>query len=157
MSDAAVYRPITEADIPALFAVRVRTHENRLTLSELHRLGITEASVRDKLWGSYRGWLCEAAGGVVGFAMGDRQTGELWVIAVLPEFIGKGIGAALLSSVEAWLRECGCRSAWLTTDVDPTLKAYGFYRRQGWVDDRIEDGMRYMKKDLCEPMAGEVL
>jgi GNAT superfamily N-acetyltransferase len=141
-----IYRPITPEDVPDLFAVRVATHENRLTLDELADLGITTATVRQKLAGSYAGWLCESDGRVVGFAMGDCATGELWVIAVLPEYIGRGIGGELLQRVEAWLFAQGCNRLWLTTDIDPSLKAYGFYRRHGWEDDRIADGLRYMVK-----------
>jgi GNAT superfamily N-acetyltransferase len=140
------YRPVTCADIPALFAVRTATDENNLTREQLTRLGITEESVGEKLRGSYKGWLCESDGRVVGFAMGDRSTGELWVIAVLPEHVGRGIGSALLRRVEEWLWDAGCGELWLTTDVDPRLRAYSFYRRHGWVDDAIRDGLRYMKK-----------
>ncbi len=141
------YREIVADDVPALFDVRVVTHENRLTHEELQAMGITVESVREKLRGSYQGWLCETGGRVVGFAIGDRATGELWVIAVLPEYIGQGIGSALLRQVETWLAESGCTRLWLTTDIDPSLKAYAFYRQHGWQDDRIEDGMRYMVKE----------
>ncbi|MFZ6027588.1 MAG: GNAT family N-acetyltransferase [Chloroflexota bacterium] len=141
-------REITENDVPALFAVRVATHENRLTRAELTAMGITEASVKERLRGSFKGWLCEDGGRVVGFAMGDRSTGELWVIAVLPDYVGRGIGMALLQKVEQWLAASGCSRLWLTTDVDTSLRAYTFYLRQGWRDDRLEDGLRYMVKDM---------
>jgi hypothetical protein len=62
------FREITADDIPALFAVRAATHENRLSREELTALGIT------------------------------------------------------------------------------ALKAYSFYRRHGWLDDRLENGLRYMVK-----------
>lgn len=139
-------REITKADVPDLFAVRVATHENRLTRDELAALGITEAAVRERIEGSFKGWLCEADGRVVGFAMGDGSTGEMEVIAVLPEYLGKGIGSALLRSVEDWLFAQGCTRLWLTTDVDPSLKAYRFYLQHGWQDERIERGLRYMEK-----------
>lgn len=139
-------REIILDDIPALFAVRVVTHENRLTREELAALDITEESVARRMAGSFKGWLCEVDGRVTGFAMGDRATGELWVIAVLPEYIGRGIGSALLRRVEDWLKAEGCTRLWLTTDIDPSLKAYAFYRQHGWEDDRIEDGVRYMIK-----------
>ncbi len=143
------FREIQPRDVPSLFEVRVATHENALSREELAARGVTEASVREQLAGSFRGWLCEVEGRVVGFAMGDRSTGEMWVIAVLPEYIGRRIGSRLLTAVECWLTECGCPRLWLTTDVDPTLKAYSFYLDHGWVDDRIADGNRYMVKHVA--------
>lgn len=37
------------------------------------------------------------------------------------------------------------RRAWLTTDVDTRLRAYGFYRHRGWTDWKLENGMRWMQ------------
>ena len=141
-------RQIVIGDIPSLFRVRIATDENRLSIEELAALGIDETSVTKRLVGSCRGWLCEEDGEVVGFAMGDKASGEMWVIAVLPSHVGQGIGGALLESVDQWLSDEGCAELWLTTDVDPTLRAYSFYRRHGWIDWKIEGGMRYMKKIL---------
>jgi GNAT superfamily N-acetyltransferase len=139
-------RPIAPADIPDLFRVRTVTDENRLTLEELAALGINEQSVAEKLRGNFKGWLCEDNGAVVGFAMGDKSTGEMWVIAVLPSHICRGIGGALLEKVDGWLFSEGCQELWLTTDIDPSLRAYTFYIKHGWEDWKMEDGMRYMKK-----------
>jgi ribosomal protein S18 acetylase RimI-like enzyme len=97
------FREITEADTPALFAVRTATHENRLTHEELQVMGITEETIKEKMVGSFKEWLCEVQEQVVGFAIGDKATGELWVIAVLPDYIGQGIGATLLGLVKKWL------------------------------------------------------
>lgn len=148
------FRAIEEADVPALFAVRVVTDENRLTRDELARLGITEESVCERLRGTFHGWLAEEDGRVVGFAMGDRAAGELWVIAVLPEYIGRGIGSELMRRVEAWLEENGCLKLWLTTDLDPRLRAYPFYLHRGWEDWKEEGGMRYMRKQVGALGAG---
>jgi ribosomal protein S18 acetylase RimI-like enzyme len=139
-------RPIELADIPALFQVRTATDENCLSMEELAALGINPATVREKLLGSYKGWLCEDAGNVVGFAMGDKNTGELWVIAVLPSHINQGIGSQLLAKVETWLFTTGCPELWLIASTNPQLRAYSFYRKHGWQDWKIEDGARYMKK-----------
>lgn len=138
-------RPIATDDVPALFHVRTRTRENTYTLDQLERLGITPASVTAKLAGSFQGWLCTDGEQVVGFCMADRATGELWVIAVLPEYERQGIGDRLMDLAEAWLWGCGCERAWLTTDVDTTLRAYGFYRSRGWADWKIEGGLRFME------------
>jgi GNAT superfamily N-acetyltransferase len=143
-----VFREISEQDVAELIEVRVLTHENHLTREELFSMGITVESVKAKLKGSYKGWLCSVDNKVVGFAMGDRATGELWVIAVLPAYIGQGIGSKLIILVENWLIESGCKRLWLTTDVDVKLKAYTFYRQHGWSDDRIQDGLRYMVKTV---------
>ncbi len=84
--------------------------------------------------------------------MGDKKTGEIWVIAVLKEFEGRGIGRQLLHLVKDWLGSEGWKEIWLTTDINESLRAVGFYRHEGWVDWKIEHGDRYMKK-VIEPGA----
>lgn len=139
------FREITSADIPALFEVRIRTRENAYTLEALEALGITPASVAEKLAGTFKGWVAEAEGRVVGFSMADRAEGELWVVAVLPDYEGRGAGDGLMALAEGWLWSQGCASAWLTTDVDTARRAYGFYRRRGWSDWKLEKGLRWMR------------
>lgn len=70
----------------------------------------------------------------------------MWVIAVLPEFEEQGFGGRQLARVEEWLWSLGWEEIWLTTDPDPALRAYGFYRHHGWVDVRHADGLRYLAK-----------
>ena len=139
------YREIAVADIPRLFFVRTRTRENNYTLEQLHGLGITPASVEQKLATSFKGWLCAVEDKVVAFCMADSAEGELWVIAVLPDYEGRGIGAGLMELAEQFLWKSGCSRAWLTTDVDPSLRAYGFYRHRGWKDWKIEDDLRCLE------------
>jgi ribosomal protein S18 acetylase RimI-like enzyme len=147
-SSAATFREITAADVPELFYVRPRTRENALTLEELQRLGIDPQSVTESLGQSTRGWLCEESGRVVAFSMADRATAEFLVIAVLPEYERRGIGGKLMDVAEEWLAASGCKRAWLTTDLDTTLRAYGFYRKRGWTDWKIERGLRWMELGL---------
>lgn len=139
------FREITGADVPALFDVRTRTRENNYTLEELEKLSITVVSVAERLATSHKGWLCTDADQVVGFCIADRSAGELWVVAVLPEYEGKGIGNMLMGFAEDWLWASGCTRAWLTTDVDTRLRAYGFYRQRGWTDWKVENGLRWME------------
>ena len=150
MSDRSVIREIVENDVPSLFRVRVATRENAMSLDELEGVGVTEDSIRAAIKGTHRGWLCEENGEIVGFAMGDYHGSEMTVIALLPTYENRGIGAQLLSRVESWLRSEGCKEVWLTTDIDPCLRAYGFYLDQGWKDGKIESGLRYMTKNLAD-------
>ena len=152
MTTSISFREIGPDDMAAIFDVRVATWDNDRGREEMAALGITPDSVRAKLADTHRGWLCEADGRVVGLAMGDRSNGEMWVIAVLSEYEGRGIGGQLLSRVEGWLLDCGWREIWLTTDRDETLRAVGFYRHLGWTDWKLEpDGDRFMKKRLAHP------
>ena len=142
-------REIKSSDIPALFHVRPRTRENALTIEDLRAMGITPESVASWLEASTSGWLCEIANSdVVGFCMADHSTGELLVIALLPEHEGCGIGARLMECAESKLAQSGCKRAWLTTALDPTLRAYGFYRHRGWTDWKLENGKRFMQLAL---------
>ena len=146
MDDKFTFREITAADIPAIFDVRVATWHNENGQQEMTRLGITPTSVETMMNSTHRGWLCESGDRVVGFAMGNIESGEMWVIAVLKQFEGHGIGKELLRLVEQWLFSGGWSEIWLTTDVDESLRAVGFYRHLGWVDWKFDDGDRFMKK-----------
>jgi len=147
------FREITAADVPALFEMRPKTRENAMTVEELDQLGINPRSVTESFEKSTKGWLCDDAGRVVAFSMADRATGEFLVIAVLPEYEGKGVGGRLMVLVREWLAASGCTRAWLTTDIDTSLRAYGFYRRYGWTDWKIERRMRWMELDLSAVQA----
>jgi GNAT superfamily N-acetyltransferase len=92
--------------------------------------------------------VCDDSGQIVAFSMADRETGEFLVIAVLPEYEGKGVGGTLMFLAEEWLAASGCKRAWLSTDLDTTLRAYGFYCKRGWTDWKIERGNRYMELRL---------
>ena len=142
-------REIEVGDIPELFRVRIATWHNPDGASELAAMGITNDSVALLIEkGSHKGWLCEDSTEVVGFAMGNRESGEIWVIAVLKSHENQGIGKALLSRVEEWLALCGWEELWLTTDTDDQCRAVGFYRHLGWQDWKIQDGDRFMRKSI---------
>ena len=140
------YREVTPNDMQAIFEVRIATWHNRNGREELSELGITHDSVRGMLSTTYCGWLAEVDCRIVGFAMGNRENGEMWVIAVLKEYEGQGIGKHLLQLVEEWLFSKGWDEIWLTTDPDENYRAVGFYRLSGWKDWKLEDGDRFMRK-----------
>lgn len=130
-------REMRVEDIPASFAVRFETVENRVTAESLERdYGITPASLAAAMAIDVRGWICEDDGQAVGYAMGDRSTGEVQVVAVLPGYEGRGIGRDVLARVRDWLFAAGHDDIWLWANSDPDVRATGFYRRLGW---RITD------------------
>ena len=139
-------REILDNDFVSLFGVRVATRENAMSLQELGSIGITEESMKLAIKGFHRGWLYEVGGRPVGFAMGDYEASEFTVIAILPEYEYRGIGRQLLTKVENWLQLKGCEEIWLTTDIDTNLRAYGFYKKYGWQDKEVKNGLRYMFK-----------
>ena len=146
MPSAPHYRRIETVDMQAIFDVRIATWHNDNGRAELTQMGITHNSVCELMRTTHRGWLCEVQGRVVGFAMGNQATGEMWVIAVLKAYENQGIGRALLTRVQDWLFAQGHRDVWLTTDPDEAYRAVGFYRHCGWNDWKFEHGDRYMTK-----------
>ncbi|WOO39675.1 GNAT family N-acetyltransferase [Rubellicoccus peritrichatus] len=139
------YRQIIEEDIPDLFSIRIATWDNENGAEELEALGINPKSVSDRLRLDHAGWIAFSDNVPVGFSMANRSTGELWVIAVLPEFEGQGIGKTLIHQAEAWLFSHGWETIWLTTSTDENYRAVGFYRHLGWSDWKI-DIDRFMRK-----------
>lgn len=130
---ALTYREMTAADLPAIFALRLSTNENAVTMAELEEVyGVTPASLAEGLKSRLKGWLCEEEGKALGFAMGDRENGEVQVVAVLPGVEGRGIGRVVLAHVSAWLFGAGHQEIWLLANPDPEIRATGFYRRLGW-------------------------
>ncbi|MDO9391401.1 MAG: GNAT family N-acetyltransferase [bacterium] len=103
-------------------------------------MGITEETVAAKLNSTYRGWLCrDGSGRALGFSIANKSDGEMWVIAVLPEFEGRGIGRKLMLLVQDWLFQYH-DELWLTTEHDPANRAYGFYQSLGWREESVENG-----------------
>lgn len=128
-----VFRMTLEKDIEPTFWVRASTRENPVSIAQLAEWGITPESV----WGRYSqgeiyGWVCEDKGQIVGFSSGNIITGEVIVLAVLPEYEGIKIGKRLLSLLVQSMREKGCPSLWLSASPDPEIRAHGFYRANGW-------------------------
>lgn len=145
---AFTIREIVPADMDAIFAVRVATWHTPNAKEDMTRMGITPEAVLAMMRDRTRGWIAEVGARAIGFTMGHARTGEMWVIAVLKEFEGRGVGRALMARVEGWLAAEGCRETWLTTDVDENDRAVGFYKRLGWTDWKFEHGDRYMRKRL---------
>ena len=77
-----------------------------------------------------RGWVVEAEGNIVAFAIGDATNGSIWALFVEPGHEGKGYGRQLHDIMVAWLWEQGHDRLWLSTD--PGTRAERFYSAAGW-------------------------
>lgn len=140
------YKEIGYNDIPCLFEIRSNTRENRLSLEQLTTCGITTEFIRIALSANMKGWLCEIDGKSVGFAMGNKDNGEIFVVAILPEYESRGIGKRLLRLVEEWLHTQGHKELWLTTS--PVTRSFGFYQKCGWHQSGPIDGEDVIMKKI---------
>jgi ribosomal protein S18 acetylase RimI-like enzyme len=132
-------------DIARCIRVRTLVRENPFSFENLVKAGITEESVARMLGDTHQGWVCEAHGQIVGFSMGNKTNSEFWVVAVLPEYQGQGIGKRLTVLAQDWLWANGCSEIWLWTSPDQSTRAYSLYKKLGWMDCDIRDGQRIMK------------
>lgn len=141
-----IYREMEKSDIADCFKVRTSVHENSFSIEALRQAGITEESVAGMLLTSHKGWVCESHGRIVGFSMGNKVTAEFWVVAVLPEYEGRGIGRNLMKLTQDWLLlDSGHGEIWLTTSPDTSSRAYALYVKLGWKDCGIENNQRILK------------
>ena len=126
------FRETVPGDIEELFSVRSRTRENAFSKARLAELGITpEPTAQAMAGGQIKGWVCVHESRVVGFCSGDRRSGEVLVLAVLPDYEGRGVGTTLLARVVEWLRCASADVPWLAASPDRSTRAYGFYRSLG--------------------------
>jgi GNAT superfamily N-acetyltransferase len=120
-----IVRSATEADIPAMQAVRAAVREN--ALSDPTR--ITSSDYVAAITTLGYGWVVEADGAILGFAVGYKS-GNIWALFVHPDHEDRGYGKALHVEMVSRLWQEGLSRLWLTTD--PGTRAETFYRSQGW-------------------------
>ena len=143
------FREMKQTDVEAVFEVRTNTRENHITLERLAALGITPESVSQDIRETSKGWVCEIEGRIGGFTIGEGTSGEVLVIAVLPDAERRGVGQELLELVEDWLFLQGHDQICLMENPDPPIRAHGFYRKAGWEptgEFRNEDQKSILRK-----------
>ncbi|HKD85224.1 MAG TPA: GNAT family N-acetyltransferase [Terriglobales bacterium] len=69
--------------------------------------------------------------GTIACGLASPAEGHLRGMAVLPEWLGRGIAERLLSSAEAHLRQQGCARITLDT-TEPLRRAMRFYEKHGY-------------------------
>jgi GNAT superfamily N-acetyltransferase len=113
--------------------MRGLTRENAVSVAGLASLGITAESWGKKIEaGGLSGHLCVDDDRIVGYCFGDKETGEIVVLALLPEYESRGIGRTLLSRAVEDLWSIGFKRLVLSCSKNPSHRSYGFYRHVGW-------------------------
>lgn len=129
------YREAEVTDIEQLFRVRLSVQENVLSDPAL----ITHNDYKEYLTVRGKGWVCEADGTLVGFAVADLKAHNIWALFVQPAWEGKGIGTALHHLILDWYFGQTGETVWLGTA--PHSRAESFYRKRGWREtDRRPNG-----------------
>ncbi len=119
------------SDMDDIVRIRTSVRENHLSVEQMAEIGITPQSIlADMAAGNLGVWVAEDDGGVVGFSMANRQTGEIFALFMDEAHEGKGHGTALLAACEQWLKRQGHSEARLTTGRG--TRAHQFYLGRGW-------------------------
>jgi len=105
--------------------VRLAVRENRLTSS-----AISEAHYVPAIEDTGRGWVAHEGGNVLGFAVGNKISGNIWALFVDPDHEGEGVGSLLHAAMVTWLFQQGLSRLWLSTE--PGTRAQRFYEKCGW-------------------------
>ena len=136
-------RQAQREDIGAMHRVRMSVNENRLT-----SIMLNEADYAAAIEEPGRGWVVEAEGEIVGFAVGQASTGNVWALFVDPHHEGRGYGRQLHDTLVAWLWSQKCATLWLTTE--PRTRAERFYESAGWTRTGVT-GTGEIRFELVKP------
>lgn len=120
-------RVADEADIEAMHRIRLAVRENRLADPAM----VQPEDYRPMIGEDGRGWVAEADGRILGFAVADLRRGNVWALFVDPDAEGRGVGRRLHEAMMDWMFGAGAERVWLSTD--PGTRAEAFYRAAGWV------------------------
>lgn len=113
--------------------MRGLTRENAVSPERLRDLGITAQSWAEDIRShTLPGHVCHRGKRLVGYAFGDRVSGEVVVLALLAEAESQGLGRRLLDLVVQDLRAAGHERLFLGCSADASTRSHGFYRHLGW-------------------------
>jgi ribosomal protein S18 acetylase RimI-like enzyme/membrane protease YdiL (CAAX protease family) len=128
-----IYRRAVPEDAAACVDLRGKTRENPFSVEQLRAIGVTLESWREGIRNdTLPGYVCLSGSEIVGYCFGDKATGEIAVLAVLPDYENKGIGKSLLNEMVQHFKGLGFRRLFLGCSSDPRARSYGFYRHLGW-------------------------
>lgn len=115
-------------DIKQMQIVRNAVKENTLSNPGL----ITDKNCEEFITVRGKGWVCEIADQIVGFAIADLKENNIWALFLHPEFERKGIGQKLHKTMMDWYFSQTKNKVWLGTAQH--TRAEKFYRKAGWTE-----------------------
>jgi len=135
VAGGALIRELRREDAAAVAALHLAVNPHQLETPERVWYWASRGLEREQ----WHQWVAEAGSEIVGSAWANFEwsvptpgKGRFW-IAVAPEQRGRGIGSALYTEVERYLRKRGACRARSSVDADPAgeqfLRARGFERR----------------------------
>lgn len=135
-----LFRPALPDDAAECVVMRGKTRQNAYTEEQLRSIGITGETWKKGIQsGSLPGHVCTSYGTLVGYCFGDHDSGEIVVLAVLPDFENRGVGRELLDRTVRTLIEAGHGRLFLACSPDPESRSHGFYRHLGWRSTKTFD------------------
>lgn len=136
------FRAAIPEDAGPCIEMRGKTRENAYSATALAAIGITLESwcegIRNK---TSPGFVCLDDERIVGMCFWDSPSGEVLVVAVLPEYENLGIGRNLLQRSLAEIEQDGHKRSFLGCNPNSNSRSYGFYRKLGWVTTGTTDSL----------------
>ena len=127
------FRKAVPEDAPTCVVVRGKTRENSFSVEQLNSIGVTVDTWREGIKNqSFPGYVCLCAGEIIGYCFGEPATGEIVVLALLPEHEFRGLGKKLLNMMVSDFKALGHKRLFLGCSSNPAVRSYGFYRHEGW-------------------------
>ncbi len=127
-----IFLTATPDHIPAMHVVRMSVTENALS----NPLLVTERDYVEMLESKGKGWVCYAGDTLVGFAIVDVSSRNIWALFVAPGFENMGIGRSLHDQMLDWsFGQEAIEKLWLATA--PGTRAERFYDIAGWTSTGI--------------------
>src|SRR4051794_2705042 len=119
-----VYRRAIPEDTPACIDLRGKTRENSLSVEQLKAIGVTlETWTSDIAEETLPGYVCLSGDKIVGYCFGVKGTGEIAVLALLPEFENRGIGKTLLNKMVQDFKSLGFNRLFLGCSSNPKTRS----------------------------------
>ena len=134
------YRLAVPEDAATCVNVRGKTRENAYTEEQLEAIGVTAKSwSQDIKDDSLPGYVCLYLDSIIGYCFGAKETGEIVVLALLPDHENQGVGKTLLTMMIVHFKNIGFKRLFLGCSTNPNVRSYSFYRHLNWQPTGVLD------------------